>query len=1612
MTFGSTAVGSTSAEQSYTVSGSNLTANLVVTAPTDYEVSTTTGTGFGSSVSLTPSSGTVNTTTIFVRYAPATIGANSGTNITNASTGATTKNVAVTGAGINPTRTWTGTTSTDWNTAGNWNPGGVPASGDLVVIGTASNQPTLATATPALGTVTINTGGTLTVGVGGTLATNTTMTVNSGGTLTVSGGTTTITAASLVLNGTLNVSSGVLNVGTVSGNALTYGNGANITISGTGAVNVASQLAPTANTASNLINYTQSGGTVTLGINGVTGSNTFGIPASGSFFTMNGGAIVLQDDSTLIDFVNNSINAGVTGGTVQFGNSNTPASSFFVINSVPPVFNFTLFTGTTLKSGVQTNPLIVKGDLSIQSGHTFDTSIEAQNVSIAGNWTQAGTFTTGTGTVTFNGSSSYTRTGTGGFGNIAVNSGSLLSLGSALTVSTAMTVNGTLLCGIQTVSGAGSFTLASGATLGIGSTAGITASGATGNIQTTTRSFNTGAGYVYNGGANQAAGNGLPASVTNLTIADTGISPTNVVTGATAQTVTGAFNIQQGTYLAGTGTLAVGGNFSNSGTFTHNNGTVSLNGTGAQTIAGNTTFNILSATASTARTLSFTAASTTTVAANLILTGASGQLLSLRSTIPGVAWNLVAPAAQTVNFADARDSNAGSGQTVRATNSVDTANNVNWSFSAGIISFFGAPYTDSETNADHPFSITIRRGGGVNGTVSVNYAITDGTATTAGNDYSVVSSSGTLTWNAGDSADKTLTITVKGDTIFEAGETVNLTLSNAVGTTITAPNPTTLTITNDDTAPTISIGSVSVSEAGGNAVFTVTQSAVSGVQTSFLYSTADVSATAGSDYTGASNIAGTIAAGATAATISIPVAQDAVYEGSETFTVTLSAPANATIATGTGTATITDDEIAPTVTINDVTQAEGDSGASNFTFTITRTGDTAFGTVVNFHTVNGTAAAGTDYTAIGSGAVTFSASETTKTVNVSVSGDAVYETNETFTVELDSASNAAITDGSGLGTITNDDAAPAFSINDVTIAEGDSGTTQFAFTVTKSGATDVASQVNYATADGTTNAAAGGASCGGGVDYLSAGGTLNFTAAQTQQTVTVNVCGDASSESNETFFVSLSAPSGASISDNQGLGTILNDDAANTVNVSLPTSLTALTNTVLTVPVTVSSTTGNNSYSFSISYNQSIISPAAISYNTAGTLSSGSTITPDTSVPGVLGITANGALSGAGTLIELKFNVVGTPANCTSLSFTSFTFDNADAVVSEPGGMCVRTGNVGGRVTYGTSPTLLAVPDVIIDAAGLPSLSATTGADGFYNLSGFGTGAYTLTPSKSGGYSAGAFSGFDASLAARHAVGIINLDSNQRNAADVSGNGSVTSFDASLIAQYAVGMTINQPNQTGIWKFIQPGKSYPNIWTDYASEDFTAVLKGDVSGNWTPSGSLAGSGDGSSKLNPVRVTMADASVTAGNEIVIPVNISDVTNRGVYSFDFEIQFDGNVFDIDEDDITALSTTEEEASAQTDFAKILSMPSFIEKTGALSRNYSLAVKRTAKGTLRITGYGIAPLEGAGELFSLKFRAKNGAGVVKSRITWSAAGLNEGGEIPVLAEGAVIGIRQPVE
>lgn len=224
----------------------------------------------------------------------------------------------------------------------------------------------------------------------------------------------------------------------------------------------------------------------------------------------------------------------------------------------------------------------------------------------------------------------------------------------------------------------------------------------------------------------------------------------------------------------------------------------------------------------------------------------------------------------------------------------------------------------------------------------------------------------------------------------------------------------------------------------------------------------------------------------------------------------------------------------PALAINDLTIVEGNAGSSVATFNVVLSPVSSQTVTVNYTTANNSASAGTDYVAT-NGTLTFAPGQTSKAISVTINGDTTLESDESFFVNLSGPVNATIGDDQGVGTIVNDDGLPAISINDVSVAEGNSGTTNAIFTVSLSNTTTQTVTVNYATANNTAIA---------GTHYVSTSGTLTFSPGITTRPINVQVNGDAFNEAASFIFhVNLSAATNASIADNRGVGTILDDDA-------------------------------------------------------------------------------------------------------------------------------------------------------------------------------------------------------------------------------------------------------------------------------------------------------------------------------------------------------------------------------------------------------------------------------------------------------------------------------------
>ncbi len=426
------------------------------------------------------------------------------------------------------------------------------------------------------------------------------------------------------------------------------------------------------------------------------------------------------------------------------------------------------------------------------------------------------------------------------------------------------------------------------------------------------------------------------------------------------------------------------------------------------------------------------------------------------------------------------------------------------------------------------------------GTVTVAYATVDGTAVSA-TDYTALT--GTLTFEAGTTV-QVVEVQTTEDTTEEPTEGFTVELGTAAGATV--DDGTGLgTITDDDAAapvvgtPSLSIGDATVEE-GETAEFEVRLSEASTGTVTVTYATMDGTAEAGADYDQATGTL-TFEAGTTVQVVEVQTMEDTTEEPTEGFTVELSSPSGATVGVGAGQGTITDDDAAapvvgtPSLSIEDATVEEGDKAEFEV-----RLSEVSTGTVtVAYATVDGTAEAGTDYDQA-TGTLTFEAGTTVQVVEVQTMEDTTEEPTEAFTVKLSSPSGATLGVDTGLGTITDDDAAapvvgtPSLSIGDATVEEGETAEFEVRLSEVSTGTVTV----TYETMDGTAVSA---------TDYTAVTGTLTFEAGTTVQVVEVQTTEDTTEEPTEAFRVELSSPSGATVGVGAGQGTITDDDAAGPV---------------------------------------------------------------------------------------------------------------------------------------------------------------------------------------------------------------------------------------------------------------------------------------------------------------------------------------------------------------------------------------------------------------------------------------------------------------------------------
>lgn len=288
--------------------------------------------------------------------------------------------------------------------------------------------------------------------------------IGSGKRIWIDAGTFSVNSTWRINAGELKISGGIVNIGNANNQYLDYLNNAKITVE-EGELNVSAAIFGNATSSTCIFNI--SGGTITVGTyyNGYARSS-FEVSSQASF-TMSGGTIVVRRAGTTgngYDYQNHSSTSSITGGTLQIGNTLTPSGQTIRINSTVPVYNLVINSTNSPIAQLVTNDLTIKNDLTINSGSTLNSN--DLNIDIGGNYTNLGTFTSGFGSVNFNGTALQTiKAGSSTFSDVIINN--TLNNNADIAIDEPMTIEGlgTFTNGIIYFTNSGALTFGNSATV-------------------------------------------------------------------------------------------------------------------------------------------------------------------------------------------------------------------------------------------------------------------------------------------------------------------------------------------------------------------------------------------------------------------------------------------------------------------------------------------------------------------------------------------------------------------------------------------------------------------------------------------------------------------------------------------------------------------------------------------------------------------------------------------------------------------------------------------------------------------------------------------------------------------------------------------------------------------------------------------------------------------------------------------------------------------------------------------------------------------------------------------------------------------------------------------
>jgi len=424
-----------------------------------------------------------------------------------------------------------------------------------------------------------------------------------------------------------------------------------------------------------------------------------------------------------------------------------------------------------------------------------------------------------------------------------------------------------------------------------------------------------------------------------------------------------------------------------------------------------------------------------------------------------------------------------------------------------LFTFALSPSTAAVSESAGSLQLTLTRTGTIDGVATVLVSTRDSTAR-AGTDYTALNT--TVSFAAGESS-KTVDVALINDSVIETRESLSVLLSAPTGGGVLGASAvSTVSIIDDDVAFAMAATAFAIGENTNMVVLSVRRSGDTNAVVSVDFITADRTATAGSDYTAAS---GTLSfgVGEVLKTVSVAILNDSTIEANETFSVNLLKPVGGLVIAPTNAViTILEDDCRLRFSTTNYNVLEN---AGFATLVVLREGSPLIPVSVTLKTSDGTASAGSDYTAT-TVTVSLAAGAVFGTATIPVLNDVVIDSDETVNVTLESPVSGTLgTPAAAVLTIRNTDSEFAFS-GDKSFPENAASAGVW---VTRTGGVFTPATVRYSTANGSATA---------GADYLAASSILNFAAGVTSKQVLITLRDDLAVEGNEAFTVVLSQPTG------------------------------------------------------------------------------------------------------------------------------------------------------------------------------------------------------------------------------------------------------------------------------------------------------------------------------------------------------------------------------------------------------------------------------------------------------------------------------------------------------